>query len=83
MKMKDIMSDVLKHYDVEIVKLINDKYGLSYMDAFKNFVNSKTYQMLIDKNLEMYEFSYLAIFDMWENEKVTGTPLNSVYISED
>lgn len=83
MKMKDIMSDVLKHYDVEIVKLINDKYGLSYMDAFKNFVNSKTYQMLIDKNLEMYEFSYLAIFDMWENEKVTGTPLNSVYIRED
>jgi hypothetical protein len=36
--------------------------------------------MLLDKTLEIYSMSPLAVFDMWENEKVTGNPRNSVYI---
>lgn len=82
--MKKISSDYLVYYDTEIVKMINEKYNMSYMDAFKNFVNSYAYKMLEDKEYEMYEFGYPAIFDMWECEKVTGTVHNSVYLrSED
>ncbi len=83
MTMKDIKSIILKCYDVEICTFISVKYGLSFMDAFRDFVNSETYKMLIDDKLQMFEFSHLAIFDMWECEKVTGSPLNSVYIRAD
>ena len=50
------------------------------MEAFKKFINSKTYKMLENKELAMNYFSTLAIFDMWEAEIVTGSPLNSVYL---
>ncbi len=80
MTMKQIFKIVLKSYDVTIVNLINEKYEISYMKAFIEFVNSKTYKMLENIDLKMYEFSPLAIFDMWENEKITGTPQTSVYL---
>ena len=28
----------------------------------------------------MWQFSPLVILDMWENEKITGNPRNSIYI---
>lgn len=80
MTMKQIFKIVLKSYDVTIVNLINEKYEISYMKAFIEFVNSKTYKMLENIDLKMYEFSPLAIFDMWENEKITDTPQTSVYL---
>lgn len=80
MTMKQIFKIVLKSYDVTIVNLINEKYEISYMKAFIEFVNSKTYKMLENIDLKMYEFSPLAIFVMWENEKITGTPQTSVYL---
>ena len=78
--MNKISSDRLKYYDVEMIKMIRNKYNLSYMDSFKEFVYSKTYKMLENKDFEMYEFGVPAIFDMWENEKITGTPQNSIYL---
>ena len=74
--MNKLDSEELFLYDREIVKLINEKYNISFMEAFKNFINSETYKMLENKNLAMNYFSTLAIFDMWEAEKVTGSPLN-------
>lgn len=41
--MKKISSNFLKYYDIEIVKMINDKYNIPYMEAFKKFINSKVY----------------------------------------
>lgn len=78
--MERISSDYLVYYDTETVKMINEKYDIPYKDAFKIFIGSKTYKMLENKELEMYEFGVGAIFDMWENERVTGSPLNSVYL---
>lgn len=78
--MNKISSNYLKYYDMEIVKMINNKYNISYMDSFKKFINSKVYSMLENKELEMYEYSAIAIFDMWENEIITGTPHNSIYL---
>ena len=79
--MRKLDSEELFLYDREIVKLINEKYNISFMEAFKKFINSKTYKMLENKELAMNYFSTLAIFDMWEAEIVTGSPLNSVYLS--
>ena len=46
----------------------------------RKFLYSEAYEMLSDFELKMWEFSPLAILDMWENEKITGNPRNSVYI---
>jgi len=82
--MNKASADFLEYYDRELVKMINDKYNIDYMEAFKRLVKSETYQMLEDKNLEMWDFGIPAIFDMWEAEQVTGVVQNSVYLrSED
>ena len=73
-------SDFLEYYDIEIVKMIKKKYEIPNMEAFIRFVNSKTYQMIENKDLEMWEFGVPAIFDMWENEQITGRPQTSVYL---
>jgi hypothetical protein len=44
------------------------------------FLNSETYDMLCDDSLNLWEFSPLAIYDMWENEIKTGDPRNSLYL---
>ena len=36
--------------------------------------------LLEDAELEMWDFSERAVFDMWESEKITGDPRNSVYL---
>ena len=78
--MKDFMPLFLNHYDREIVKMIVEKYGYTCMEAFRKFLNSKTYKMLRDIKLEMWDFGYPAIFNMWEAEQITGSPLNSSYL---
>ena len=78
--MNKLDSEELFLYDREIVKLIKEKYNISAMIAFRKFINSETYKMLENKDLAMNYFATLAIFDMWEAEEVTGSPLNSVYL---
>lgn len=73
-------SDFLEYYDIEIVEMIKKKYEIPHMEAFIRFVNSKTYQMIENKDLEMWDYGAPAIFDMWENEQVTGRPQTSVYL---
>ena len=67
-------------FDRHVSKLIVDKYGLDERVALNEFLQSESYRMLADKTLEIYSMSPLAVFDMWESEKVTGNPRNSVYI---
>ena len=70
----------LQNYVAEIVQMIIEKYNYEPMVALKDFLNSETYKMLSNRELEMWEFGSLAIFDMWENEKLTGSVLNSAYL---
>lgn len=49
--------------------MITEKYGFEQMQALRIFLNSETYKLLSDAELEMWEFGPAAIFDMWENEK--------------
>lgn len=75
--------NTLDFYDRVVSKCIMEKYGLPEKQALKKFVISETYQMLINPELEMWDFSPFGIFDMWEAEQVTGNPRNSLYIRRD
>ncbi|MCI5830578.1 MAG: hypothetical protein UHY90_11170 [Treponema sp.] len=81
--MPEILPYILQFYDKEVAVLISRKYGYSIMDAYRKFLFSKTYKMLSNPELEMWEFSPAGIFDMWESEIVTGDPRNSAYIRID
>ena len=74
---------ILSYYNREVTKKICTKYGFAPMSALRKFLLSQTYQMLIDDNLEMWEFSPAGIFDMWESEQITGAPENSLYLRRD
>ena len=71
---------ILDYYDREVSQMISQKYGYSAMDAYKKFMFSKTYEMLSNPELLMWDFSCFCIFDMWEAEQRTGDPRNYIYI---
>lgn len=72
--------DTIDYYNNEVVTMIMEKYGLSQMDALKSFVSSKTHEMLENSDCGMTDFGAGALFEIWECEKITGDPRNSVYI---
>ncbi len=78
--MTRIPSFSLDYYNKSVVQMIAEKYGYDYMDAARMFLTSETHAMLEDAELAMWEFSDRAIFDMWETEKKTGDPRNSVWL---
>lgn len=74
---------LLDHYTKNVVLKICNKYGFTELNALRKFLNSETYRMLCDPALEMWEFSPDGIFDIWENEQITGDPRTSLYIRRD
>jgi len=78
--MKKLAPGIVDFYDSEVVKMISEKYGCSHMDALRQFVMSKTHELLEDENTGMTAFGAGAVFDIWEAEKITGDPRNSIYI---
>ncbi len=60
--------------------MIVDKYELSFIEALRRFLYSDTYKILKNPKLEMWDFGIPAIFDMWENENITGKPRSSIYL---
>ena len=67
-------------YNKNVIKMIIEKYGLTEMEAAREFLMSETHRMLEDADMAMWEFSARALFDMWEVEKITGNPRNSVHL---
>ena len=67
-------------YNKNVIKMIMEKYGLTEMEAAREFLMSEIHRMLEDADMAMWEFSARAIFDMWEVEKITGNPRNSVHL---
>ncbi len=78
-----VTAERMAFYDEYVSKLISEKYALSEKVSIKSFLESKTYQMLLDSETELAKVSPYILFDMWENEQVTGDPRNSQYIRED
>ena len=67
-------------FDRHVTAMIVEKYGLDDRTAFRAFLESETYQMLLDREQEVYTMSPRIVFDMWESERITGDPRNSQYI---
>lgn len=78
--MKRLEPEIIDYYNGEVVMMIVEKYGLGQMEALKAFVSSKTHEMLENADCGMTDFGAEAIFEIWESEKVTGDPRNSIYI---
>ena len=55
--MNKILPFILDYYDREVSQMISQKYGYSAMDAYKKFMFSKTYEMLSNPELQMWDFS--------------------------
>ena len=72
--------EIVDYYDGEVVRAIVEKYGYSEMDALRVFTQSKTHRMLEDEDCGLAAFGAGAVLDIWEAEKVTGDPRNSIYI---
>ena len=70
----------LDYYNKSVIQMIMEKYAMSFMDASHAFLTSQTHAMLENTKMAMWEFSDRAVFDMWEVERVTGDPRNSVYL---
>lgn len=80
--MSQVDARKLDFYDRQVSQLIIEKYGVGEREAVRSFIESETYQMLLDVELDIYKMSPRIVFDMWESEKVTGEPRNSQYIRE-
>lgn len=78
--MKRQEPEIIDYYNSEVMMMIIEKYGLDQMTALKAFVDSKTHEILEDEDCGMTDFVAGAVFEIWECEKVTGDPRNSVYI---
>ncbi|MBR5051566.1 MAG: hypothetical protein IKX75_09610 [Desulfovibrio sp.] len=72
--------ELVDSYDYEVIRLINEKYNMSFMDALRAFVSSETHRMLLDADYGFTMFGAPGIFDIWEAEMITGDPRNSSYI---
>lgn len=81
--MTEVLPFILDYYNREVVSMICEKYGLKPMPALRKFLFSQTYRMLSNPRLEMWDFSPLGIFDMWEAEQITGDARNSLYLRRD
>ncbi len=78
--MKRLEPEIIDYYNIEVAKMILAKYGMSPMEALRAFVCSQTHNMLENSELGMTDFGAEALFEIWECEKNTGNPRNSIYI---
>lgn len=78
--MTRMLSVSLDYYNMNVIPRIMEKYNMNQMDAARAFLLSQTHSMLEDAEMAMWEFSERAVFEMWEVERITGDPRNSIYI---
>lgn len=52
---------------------IKNYYSISYQESIKELYNSKLYQLLEEEETKMWYFSNYDLFNMFKEEKETGT----------
>ena len=67
--MRRTSPEVLDYYDEEVV--------------LELFLASKTYQMMANPDMAMWQFGPGGIFSIWESERITGSPQRSAYLRMD
>jgi hypothetical protein len=78
--MKWTKSDYMYFFDRWLIPMIAEEYGLDEEKAMRQFINSRTYQLLEDEETKLFRESPLVIFDLYKAENNTGDPRNSSYI---
>ena len=78
--MKKQLYFVTDYYDRHVIERIMQKYNMEAMEAVRSFINSETHALLEDAENCLASFPERAIFDMWETENITGSPLNSIWL---
>jgi hypothetical protein len=59
-----------------LIELIMEKYDIDELDALRNFYASETYRLLADEETKTWWYSAHMLLDIYETEKVTGSPYN-------
>lgn len=57
----------------EVVRLIIEKYKCDEVTAVREFYSSKVYSLLEQEDTKMWHFSPLTLFNMYDEERKTGT----------
>ena len=78
--LEGMLDRLADYYDEEVVRRIVEKYGYGEREALEQFLGSQTYRMLVNPSMEMWQFGPDGIFNIWESEKITGSPKNSAYL---
>ncbi len=78
--MNRMRPETMRYYDQAVSAMIAEKYGFSLLDALRAFTSSQTHSLLQDTENGLGSFGAAGIFDIWESERVTGDPRNSIYI---
>lgn len=78
--MSRMILEVMNYYDQTVSAMIEEKYGLTPMNALRAFTTSETHALLQDRANGLGAFGAEGVFDIWECERVTGDPRNSIYI---
>ena len=81
--MKRTTPSILQTFDTEVAHLIAKNREITELDALRLFLRSETHTMLVNDDMKLWNFSPLAVYDMWEAEEATGDPRNSLYIRGD
>ena len=81
--MKRTRASILQSLDASVAEIIAENRKITKLEGLKMFLASETHEMLVDDELKMWYFSPLALYDIWENEVITGDPRNSLYIRGD
>ncbi len=81
--MKRTRASILQSLDASVAEIIAENRNITKLEGLKLFLASETHEMLVDDELKMWYFSPLALYDIWENEVITGDPRNSLYIRGD
>ncbi|MDR1013696.1 MAG: hypothetical protein LBL86_01770 [Coriobacteriales bacterium] len=67
-------------FDRQVSVLIKQRHEVDEHEAVRMFLSSKTYRMLTDDEMKLWHLSPLALYDIWESEHLTGSPLDSLYL---
>ncbi|MBD5097314.1 MAG: hypothetical protein HDT40_10065 [Lachnospiraceae bacterium] len=70
--MKRLEPEIIDYYNQEVVTMIADKYGYSFMDDLREFIFSQMHAMLEAEEHGLSAYGAGAILEMWEAEKITG-----------
>ncbi|MDR0284319.1 MAG: hypothetical protein LBI33_05430 [Propionibacteriaceae bacterium] len=71
---------VLDFLDQSVVSELMRRYGFAELEALRAYLGSETYRLVADDELKVWHFAPLAVVDLWETERATGDPRNSVYL---